>query len=514
MTQPKHATSGRDGNRYYSVPDDPTHDPLLSITTVLKLGIPKNLDNWLKLTVAQAAVEDPAWREMEPADAVNYLKRAPDRIRDAAGSRGDDVHNVAEKLALGVEPSTTWLGPETTDYLPAVRRFLNEWQPEVYGVEVTVYNLELGYAGTIDMIANVPGVGMCVLDYKTSKALYPEIGLQLAAAANGEWWWNDTLGRREQIPPIVAGFGIRIGNDGEYDFVEYPITDPEMFGGFRSAFGVASWRSWSGVRGQPRTPPRVLVDRAAKLEARARRLAGVDVDAVLRLWPEGVRTFGQVQEEKRPHGVTELARIAEALSAVEVEVGLAPAAPERVAALGARIQALPADLVSAVQIVATGQGAPPLRSPSFTDGHLEIIDAATGEAEAEHEDRLLRTTHRYLDLDDLVRNATAIGVADVTKPSTFDTDLVESWGQALAAGLVAVDDVGATRSCVSSDSFDSWVAELGGKKVFADIARGCADRHRRERPRSAWAVTDDPPLFALAWCEAVNNNQPQEGTSQ
>jgi hypothetical protein len=48
---------------------------------------------------------------------------------------------------------------------------------EPLAIERTVYCLECGYAGTLDLYARVKGV-LTVLDWKSGKAIYPEAFLQ------------------------------------------------------------------------------------------------------------------------------------------------------------------------------------------------------------------------------------------------------------------------------------------------------------------------------------------------
>jgi hypothetical protein len=64
-------------------------------------------------------------------------------------------------------------------------QFLREHKPEPIGVEVTVYSPLMGYAGTCDLPCRI-GELTWLLDWKTSKGVYGETALQLAAYALAE----------------------------------------------------------------------------------------------------------------------------------------------------------------------------------------------------------------------------------------------------------------------------------------------------------------------------------------
>lgn len=59
-------------------------------------------------------------------------------------------------------------------------QFLDEHHVEVQMAERILWSAEAGYVGTADMIGKVDGVP-AILDWKTSKAIYPTMFLQLAA---------------------------------------------------------------------------------------------------------------------------------------------------------------------------------------------------------------------------------------------------------------------------------------------------------------------------------------------
>ena len=81
------------------------------------------------------------------------------------------------------------------------------------------------------MICRLPALGdqICVLDYKTSKAIYPDTAAQLAAYANAEQYIDD----QDQLQPMIkvtTGVIVRFGADGNYEVQEADLeTGWQMF---------------------------------------------------------------------------------------------------------------------------------------------------------------------------------------------------------------------------------------------------------------------------------------------
>ncbi len=116
-------------------------------------------------------------------DRVGKVK-AFQRTSQKAVDIGSQVHARVEyaiRKELGQE-----VGPEPPMSEDAWSSF-SSWENWRKGVDLkplfieqTVYNLTDGYAGTLDLIAEVGGQ-RALIDWKTSKAIYPEYSLQLAA---------------------------------------------------------------------------------------------------------------------------------------------------------------------------------------------------------------------------------------------------------------------------------------------------------------------------------------------
>jgi hypothetical protein len=149
------------------------------VTTILNGGLPKPaLVGWAARSCAEYVVND--WDDLEgmtPTQRLDAVKTAPDRARNTAAARGTDIHTYGEALAHGGEVTVPdeLLGP-----VQAYARFLDTWDVQPLHVESTVVNRKRGYAGTLDLIADIGGVHW-LFDIKTGKDVYDDVALQLAA---------------------------------------------------------------------------------------------------------------------------------------------------------------------------------------------------------------------------------------------------------------------------------------------------------------------------------------------
>lgn len=184
MTQPRNAHQTARG-RIYQWQDE----QFVSVTTVISGGVPKPaLKNWGERTVAEFAVDNmDTLKSLDRAAAVDLAKRAPYRSSDAAAARGSDVHDWAENYVLGHAIAVSDAPVGHQGYMKAFLKFLDEWQPKYEMTEASVYNRKYGYAGTLDALMHVPGLGLCLVDYKTSRGVYGETALQLASYRYAEF---------------------------------------------------------------------------------------------------------------------------------------------------------------------------------------------------------------------------------------------------------------------------------------------------------------------------------------
>jgi hypothetical protein len=210
--------------------------------------------------------------------ALRWIKGAADRHRDAAAQRGSAVHAEAEQVVLeyareaarlslvGVELAP-W--PEAIEsYRPGFVSWVNDFRPEFLAAEATVFNRSQAYAGTLDTIIRVragdlvaairangdnPAASIeaaaiwagltslpadtplvVVVDFKTGRAVYAEVALQLSAYARHEFIGHPD--GRTELPAIASDLGavLHLRADGTYRFHLVRIDDA-IYDAFRFA---------------------------------------------------------------------------------------------------------------------------------------------------------------------------------------------------------------------------------------------------------------------------------------
>jgi len=157
------------------------------VTTLLG-GIPKPaLIGWGIKSVAEFAIEHKdQWEDLPKADALKLLKGSPYSKRDEAGDRGTAVHNALEALVKG-EPLPTGLTEDEQACAASATAFLNQRDSKVLASEMIVFNKTMGYCGTLDLWDCDKDGTPWILDYKTSKGVYPDHGVQQVAYQRAEF---------------------------------------------------------------------------------------------------------------------------------------------------------------------------------------------------------------------------------------------------------------------------------------------------------------------------------------
>jgi hypothetical protein len=187
----KSLNGGWDRSRFYHVEGR----ELPSVTTVLEVIAKPALGPWyakeerryfetaMLEVLSRPGARDPEYVLAAVAEAVTGVKAA-DKEKQRAATIGTAVHAGIEwhlRRALGddagPEPrlpdAAAWAVESWKDWAASVKL-------EPLAIERTVYCLECGYAGTLDLYARVKGVPS-VLDWKTGRAIYPEAFLQNVA---------------------------------------------------------------------------------------------------------------------------------------------------------------------------------------------------------------------------------------------------------------------------------------------------------------------------------------------
>ena len=114
-------------------------------------------------------------------------KRA-EEIRDDAGEEGSFVHEAIEKILKGGfissdDISSRFKSKRSLKIHRCLKAFLDwfeEYQPETVATEQTIWNDDPLYAGTLDYKCIIQGEKW-IIDFKTSKSIYPSAKVQLSA---------------------------------------------------------------------------------------------------------------------------------------------------------------------------------------------------------------------------------------------------------------------------------------------------------------------------------------------
>jgi PD-(D/E)XK nuclease superfamily len=225
--------------------------PWPGVTTITDIVHKPALDYWKREQVAIVAVEYAdrllADREAGRQDAaVAYLMKAENK---SAMHRGTRLHAAIEGILRHENPV---IAVEDQAAVEGARAWLNQQALEhgLRPLEVESYVLHptLGYAGTVDLIAEIDGETW-LLDWKTGKSVagrdgqvYRDHRLQLAAYSHAEFIGRPADPERYPLPPITR-HGIVHVTDGGTRLYDAGVTERD-WNAFRAAFYLAiSWEA-------------------------------------------------------------------------------------------------------------------------------------------------------------------------------------------------------------------------------------------------------------------------------
>jgi len=199
MTQPKYATQDKNGRRLYRDPVSGKRVP--SVTTVMAMKAKPMLVPWAAKMAAEYA--DTNWDNLASLDSetrIKLIKSAHfNKAKDAA-DLGDSIHIYAEAY-MKDEPLPSF-PKEAEASIGHLMDWIDDYHPILIAAEVTKWS-ELGYAGTFDLLAEIDGE-VWLLDWKTGKGVYDEVGLQLSALH----FADKVLAEEEITLPTATRFGV------------------------------------------------------------------------------------------------------------------------------------------------------------------------------------------------------------------------------------------------------------------------------------------------------------------
>lgn len=215
-------------------------------TTLIDGGIPKpNLIYWAGKTVAEYVRDNPLEVERlrnlegdpEGLAMVAELAKVPNAVRDAAGVRGTEIHDYAEDLLHGREVEVPL---ELRPYVDGYLKLIDDWDISPVLTETSVGNRKHWYVGRLDSIVRIGALGgaLVLLDWKTSRGVYGETGLQTAGYARAEFYVTDDAPDVEiPLPQVERTMVCHITPDGSflYDLAKNPAEIDRHFDLFVAA---------------------------------------------------------------------------------------------------------------------------------------------------------------------------------------------------------------------------------------------------------------------------------------
>lgn len=190
---------------YYLKGSDGVEVKLDGVTTLLSNGVPKPaLVNWAANVTAEYAVDH--WdelAEMSLSERVKALKGAKNKSRDEAAARGTEVHDLAERIALGEEVDVP---DEIRGHVESAVRFMDDFDIDVIMTETSVFHEKAGYAGTFDLLLRSKKYPDRVIlaDWKTNRSgIFPETALQLTAYSRATHYLD-----KDKQERLIADLGI------------------------------------------------------------------------------------------------------------------------------------------------------------------------------------------------------------------------------------------------------------------------------------------------------------------
>lgn len=188
------------------------------VTTLLGNGVPKPaLINWAANATAEAAID--RWDELGDlpvAARLKALQGARYETTDKAKKRGTEVHAYGERLVKG--EAIKGIPDELRGHCEGYVRFLDQFKVEPVLVEATVVSWKYGYAGTLDLIADLAtgadgAPERWLLDLKTNeKGIFGETALQLAGYRYADKYIGDD-GQEHDMIPVQRTGAILISSD-------------------------------------------------------------------------------------------------------------------------------------------------------------------------------------------------------------------------------------------------------------------------------------------------------------
>jgi hypothetical protein len=222
------------GLRYYLFNDR----QLVSVTSMRRVvGMPFALANWQVSQAIRAAALIRGTSVEKALDEEQYpkhLRKATMAERDAAAALGSSVHHAAEQGVRAADLADT---DDRKPFLVQYEAWRKTMGPNILLHEAQVFHLSEGYAGSLDLIADVSthmrAPTRYLVDLKTGKGTYTDHAIQLALYFGAQFIGGfDPIEGQDVIFPAQSALLegceraaiLHLRPDG-WEFIEVPITD-------------------------------------------------------------------------------------------------------------------------------------------------------------------------------------------------------------------------------------------------------------------------------------------------
>ena len=222
-----------------------------SVTTIRALaGVPRRLHQWSINQVVNRALDRMAGYAAELASGEpEALQRVREDLRRAAVDKREQKAAFGKAIHAAIEGglSVMDVGADLAPRLRQHAHWRGESGVEVLGREIQVWNLTVGYAGSVDLLGRFPDGSIWVVDDKTGgdtheEGLYPEQLLQLLPYLMAEFVGSDDVVDERLTVLLHQARGVALLHliDSGWEFRSLEAT-PEAWAAFRGLLIFAMW---------------------------------------------------------------------------------------------------------------------------------------------------------------------------------------------------------------------------------------------------------------------------------
>jgi hypothetical protein len=265
----------RNGQRWYQIEENGPEYP--SVTSILSvIGKPAliawsaKVERELVTNVSCKLYQDVAGTpRMSPEAYLMSLtsrlgkERAGQKLLQKAGDIGTQVHALIEWDLRASLMEDAGPSPHIVDAAQWGYMAYQDWKKSVHlkpiWIEQTVYSKQHGYAGTMDLLAEVNGK-LTIVDWKTGKAIYPEAYLQNAAYRHA----LREMGHGDPVQGIIVRLP-KNTEDPEFEAKTIEDSEDSLFQTFLHTFEVWKWNQ----KGEEAYQAKVEAQKAVTAEVQA-----------------------------------------------------------------------------------------------------------------------------------------------------------------------------------------------------------------------------------------------------